>query len=176
MCGGARGPNRLPRLHVPEQSEFIYNGSLVATGPLSLSLSLSLSLYIYAFYFVFRISYLETSSLAAARSPSSSRLSLYKILFHFKAVLWSISSFYCYPPACNAYNIAILSHAHCTIHVPPPTLPLYAIHHTILMMAISCKGQLAAAGSFLVDVGIAEDLFPGGWDAGRKRLCTGSQG
>jgi len=73
---------------------------------------------------------------------SPSCLSLYKILFHFKAVLWSMSSFYCYPPECNAYNIAILLHAHCTIYVPPPTLPLYAIHHTILMMAISCKGQL----------------------------------
>ena len=33
MCGGARGTNWLPRLHVHEQNEFIYNGSLVATGP-----------------------------------------------------------------------------------------------------------------------------------------------
>jgi len=24
---------------------------------------------------------------------------------------------------------------------PPPTLPLYAIHHTILVMTISCKGE-----------------------------------
>ena len=70
--------------------------------------------------------------------PEMSRYSasLYKILFHFKAVLWSLSSFYCHPPTCNAYQIAILLDARYAIYALPPTLPLYAIHHTILMMAM----------------------------------------
>jgi len=51
-------------------------------------------------------------------------------------------SFLCCPPqTCNAYPVAILLHAHCAMYAPPPTLPVYAIHHTILVMAISCKGQ-----------------------------------
>ena len=91
---------------------------------------------------------------ADPHAAALTRLSLYKILFHLKAVLWSISSFYCYPPACNAYNIAILLHAHCTIYVPPPILPLYAIHHTILMMAISCKGQYSAQSARSLPTGI----------------------
>ena len=51
------------------------------------------------------------------------------------------SKLYCgiYPPC-----IAILLHAHCAIYAPPPTLPVYAVHHTILMVAISCKGQVTA--------------------------------
>jgi len=47
------------------------------------------------------------------------------------------------PPTCKAYPIAILLHDHCALYAPPPTPPVYATHHTILMMAISCKGQLA---------------------------------
>jgi len=82
-------------------------------------------------------------------------ISLYTILFHFKAVLWSLSSFDCHPPTCNAYRIAILLHAHChcAIYAPPPTLPLYAIHHTILLMAVSRKGQ-AAHQARLATVGL----------------------
>ena len=44
-------------------------------------------------------------------------------------------------PPRNAYHIAIPLHAHCEIYAPPPTLPLYAMHHTILVMTMSCKGQ-----------------------------------
>ena len=73
----------------------------------------------------------------AAAAAAKVGVSLYKILFYFTAVLWSISSFYCHHPTRNAYHIAVLLHAHCAIYAPPPTLPLYAIHHTILMMAIS---------------------------------------
>jgi len=61
------------------------------------------------------------------------------------------SSFYCLPPPAKptllqyycskAYPIAILLHDHCAIYVLPPTPPFYAIHHTILAMAISCEGQ-----------------------------------
>ena len=39
------------------------------------------------------------------------------------------------PLTCNAYPIAILLHGLCTICTPPPTPPLYAIHHTLLVMA-----------------------------------------
>jgi len=45
------------------------------------------------------------------------------------------------PQRCKAYPIAILLHGHCSIYAPPPTPPLYAIHHTLLVMAIWCKGQ-----------------------------------
>jgi len=47
------------------------------------------------------------------------------------------------PHTCKAYPIAILLHAYFAIYAPPSTLFLYAIHYTILAMAISCKGQLA---------------------------------
>ena len=52
-------------------------------------------------------------------------------------------SFLCCPlQTCNACPVAILVHGHCAIYAPPPTLPLYAIHHTLLVMAISlCKGS-----------------------------------
>jgi len=51
------------------------------------------------------------------------------------------------PPTCNARTIAMLLHVYCAIYDAPPTPLLYAIHHTILAMAISCKGQ-ASGGSF----------------------------
>ena len=44
-------------------------------------------------------------------------------------------------PACKAYPIAILLHGHCAIYAPPQAPLLDAIYHTILVMAISCKGQ-----------------------------------
>jgi len=75
--------------------------------------------------------------------PGWCGVSLYKILFHFKALLWE--SIIVLPPphpTCKAYPAAILLHDHCAIYAPPPTPPLYAIHHTILVMAISCKGQV----------------------------------
>ena len=49
------------------------------------------------------------------------------------------SSLHCPPPACIAHTIAILLHDCCAMYDPPPTLLLYAIHHTILVMAVSCK-------------------------------------
>ena len=45
------------------------------------------------------------------------------------------------PPTCKAYPIVIRLHDHYAIYPPLPTPPLYAIHHTILVMAISRKGQ-----------------------------------
>jgi len=50
------------------------------------------------------------------------------------------------PPTCKAYPIAILLHDYRAIYDPPPTPLLYAMHYTILGMAISCKGQVEYKG------------------------------
>ena len=71
-------------------------------------------------------------------------LSLYKILFHFKALLWESITLLLSSPTCKAYPIAILLHDHCAIYAPPPTPLLYGIHRTILAMAISCEDQVRA--------------------------------
>ena len=46
---------------------------------------------------------------------------------------------YCPPPPTKP----TLLHSHCAIHARPPTPPVYAIHHTLCVMAISCEGQTA---------------------------------
>jgi len=46
------------------------------------------------------------------------------------------------PPTCNAYPFAILLHDLCAIYAPPPTPPLYAISHKLLVIAIFCEGQV----------------------------------
>jgi len=45
------------------------------------------------------------------------------------------------PPICIAHTFAIRLHDYYALYDPPPDLLLYAIHHTILVMAISCKGK-----------------------------------
>ena len=50
------------------------------------------------------------------------------------------------PPTCKAYPIALLLRDHCAIYARLPTPPCHAIHHTILVMAISCKGQVKGSG------------------------------
>jgi len=49
------------------------------------------------------------------------------------------------PPACIARTIAVLLHVYCAIYDTPPTPLVYAIHNSILAMAISCKGQVEGA-------------------------------
>ena len=45
------------------------------------------------------------------------------------------------PPNCIAHIIIIiLLHDQCAMYEPPPT-SLFAIHHTMLVMTISCKDQ-----------------------------------
>jgi len=70
-------------------------------------------------------------------------ISLYNIFFYFKAILWVSIILFPPFPTCKAYPIAILLHDHCAIYVSPPTSLLCAIQHTILVMAISCKSQVA---------------------------------
>ena len=80
------------------------------------------------------------------REPSAAgfwerRLSLYKILFHFKASVWESIILVLPPrhlqslPYCNTIVRLLRNIRH------PPTPPFYVIRHTILVMAISCKGQ-----------------------------------
>ena len=68
-------------------------------------------------------------------------VSLHKILFHFRALLWESIILLLPPPTCKAYPIAILLHGHCAIYAHPPTSPLNTILHTIWGMAISCEGR-----------------------------------
>ena len=69
------------------------------------------------------------------------QFSLYKLWFHFKSVLGESIILLLPPPTYKAYPIAILVHDHCAIYAPPPIPPSYTMHHTKLVMAISCKGQ-----------------------------------
>jgi len=83
------------------------------------------------------------SSTAQGHHPGDKGLGfgLYTILFYFKALLWE--SIIPSPPPPPAKPT--LLHYYCTTsaqYTPPPTPPVYAMHHTILVMAISCKGQV----------------------------------
>jgi len=73
---------------------------------------------------------------------SSCALALTGYCFTSRTYCGSQSALYGLPPTCNAYPIAILLQAYCAIYAPPPTLLVYAIHHTILVMEMSCKGQV----------------------------------
>jgi len=73
-----------------------------------------------------------------------SLLSLYKILFYFKALLWESIILVLPPPTCKAYLIELLLQTIEQYTRPIEPTAFYAIHHTILVMAISCKGQLPA--------------------------------
>ena len=46
------------------------------------------------------------------------------------------------PPTCIVHTIAIRLHDDCAIYDPTPTRLLYVMHHTILVMTMSCKGQV----------------------------------
>ena len=72
---------------------------------------------------------------------ASAPLGLYKIFFHwFVCVQESILPL-SPPPICITHATAILLRDSCAIYDLPPTLPVYAIHHTILVVTVSCKGQ-----------------------------------
>jgi len=99
--------------------------------------------------FLYRFHSLSCAVLCSNHSyRPRNQVSLYKILFHFKALLWESIILLMPPPTCKTYLIAILLQDHCAIYAPPPTLPFYAMHHTILVMAISCKGQEPGTGLF----------------------------
>ena len=66
---------------------------------------------------------------------------LYTIFVDFNAFVNEPIIILLPPPICNAHTVAIVLHDYCGRYAPPPTLLLYAIHHTISVMAILCKGQ-----------------------------------
>ena len=72
------------------------------------------------------------------------RLGLYKILFYFGAIVQESTILLSPPPICMAHP----SVYYCTIitqyTIPFPISRLYAIHHTKLIITISCKGALCA--------------------------------
>jgi len=72
-------------------------------------------------------------------------LAFTRYCFTSKLCCGSQSSFYC-PSTCKAYPIAIRFHDHCATYAPPTTPPpfFYAMHHTILVMAVSCNGQASS--------------------------------
>jgi len=71
-----------------------------------------------------------------------SELSLHKIFVHVEAFMHEPIILVLPCPTCIVHNSAILLHDHCAIYDPPRPPLAYAIHYTILAMAISCKGQV----------------------------------
>jgi len=78
---------------------------------------------------------------AAALGLPTAALGLFKIFFYFEALCTNQSSFCCPPqptlPKPFQYHCTCI--AQCT--PPPPTRVLCSIHHTILVVAISCRVQ-----------------------------------
>jgi len=68
-------------------------------------------------------------------------LDLYKILFYFEAFVHKSIILLLPTATCIARTIAMPLHVYCAIYEAPPTPHLYAMHNTILVMAILCKGQ-----------------------------------
>jgi len=61
-------------------------------------------------------------------------------MFYFEAFVHESTIRLLPPPTRIARTIAIIVHVYCAIYDAPPTPLWYATHHTILAMAISCKG------------------------------------
>jgi len=73
--------------------------------------------------------------------PIPHQIGFYKIFVYFKAFVDERIIPFLPLPTCSPPTTAILLHVYCAIYDAPPTPLWYAIHHTILVMAISCKGQ-----------------------------------
>jgi len=62
--------------------------------------------------------------------------------YSFTSRILCTNQSFVYPlPTCIAHKIALLLHDCSAMHEPPPDPLLYAIYHTILATAISCKGD-----------------------------------
>jgi len=72
---------------------------------------------------------------------------LHKILFCCEAFVHESVIRSLPPPTSIARTIAILLHVNSAIYDAPPNPLLYAIHHTVLAMAISCQGQIGGGGT-----------------------------
>jgi len=91
---------------------------------------------------------------------------------------------YCPTPLTKPTLLQILLHDHSAMYGPPPTPPVYTIHHTILVTAISFKAQLAVIihidredASFMVTAGATENTTEGNSRASRESgsLCSHSR-
>ena len=84
-------------------------------------------------------------------TPDFSEVNLHKILFYFEAFVHESIILALLPSTCIARITALLLHVYCillpNIRRPPPPPLLYAVHHTIYAMPISCTSQ--STGSFL---------------------------
>jgi len=69
------------------------------------------------------------------------RCNPYKRFVHFESFVHESIVLLFLPPTCIAHTVAILLHDYRAIYDPPSTSLLYAIHHTMLVIIISCKGQ-----------------------------------
>jgi len=73
-------------------------------------------------------------------------IDLYKIMFHFKASVHELIILISPPPPTSiAYTTAVLLHDYWAMYDPPSTPLLYAILHILLVITISCKGQIPYA-------------------------------
>jgi len=88
---------------------------------------------------------LETYSLSVSSSTElgSCRLAFTRYCFYSEAFVHESIIRVLPPPTCIARTIAILLQVDRAIYDAPPTPLFYAIHHTILVMTISCTCQAA---------------------------------
>jgi len=88
-----------------------------------------------------------TNTPARPTAAGDPQLGLYKIFVYFEAAVHDPTILSPPPPPA----LPTLVQYYCTIigqyTTPPPTSRLYAIHHTILVITISCKGQPTAPPS-----------------------------
>jgi len=70
------------------------------------------------------------------------------------------------PPTCIAHTVAILLHDWRAIYDPSSTSLVYAIHHTILVITISCKGQVSTGARVEMGLGLTLPELLGGNDRG----------
>jgi len=82
-------------------------------------------------------------------NPSGDRYSsvlsmfgLYKLFFSFESFEHETNLVSFLPPTWIAHTVAVLLHDYRAVYDPPSTSPVYAIHHTILVITKSCKGQV----------------------------------
>jgi len=63
------------------------------------------------------------------------------MFFYFEASVHESNIVMFPPPTCIGQTVALLLHDYWAVYEPPPTSLLYALHHIILVITISCKGQ-----------------------------------
>ena len=83
----------------------------------------------------------KSRSRLCVRRFSATELGVYKIFFHFEAFVHESIILVLPPPICISHTIAIPLHGYCAECDTPSDPLLYSIHHTMLTIAISCKGE-----------------------------------